>query len=81
MTAIANEVAAARAAQRSWSGVRVTQRLRVLRRMRAELARRANEFAAAMPAELKRTTADTLAAEVLPLLDAVRFLEKKAAGL
>jgi acyl-CoA reductase-like NAD-dependent aldehyde dehydrogenase len=80
-TMIANEVAAARAAQRSWSGVRVAQRMRVLRRMRAELARRANEFAAAMPAELRRTTADTLVAEVLPLLDAVRFLEKKAVGL
>jgi acyl-CoA reductase-like NAD-dependent aldehyde dehydrogenase len=49
--------------------------------MRVELARRAEEFPTAMPAPLQRSAADTLVAEVLPVLDACRFLERNAAAL
>ena len=57
-------------------------RLRMLRCFRAELATGARELAAtvarAYPGSLHRTEADTLVAEVLPLAEACRFLEREA---
>jgi aldehyde dehydrogenase (NAD+) len=53
----------------------------VLRRARHELAALSSEFAAAIPANLSRTPADTLVAELMPLLDACRFLEREAASI
>ncbi len=55
--------------------------MRVLRRARHLLAERAGSLAEAMPSTLQRTSADTLVTEVLPLLDACRFLERNAAKL
>src|SRR5260370_32273214 len=80
-TVVMSEVASARAVQAVWSHVAVGQRCRVMRRMRLELARRAEDFPPTMPAALQRSTADTLVAEVLPLLEACRFLETNAAAL
>lgn len=76
-----NEIASVRTAQSVWAGVAMGQRIRIMRRMRIELARRANDFPAAMPIALHRSQADTLVAEVLPLLDACRFLEKNAEAI
>ncbi len=71
-----------RAAQRAWAGTPVIQRLRVLRCFRAELATGAGELAATVganfPGSLHRNEADTLVAEVLPLAEACRFLEREA---
>ncbi len=75
-------VCAARAAQRAWVATPVRARLRILRRFRAELAAGARELAATVAAEhpgsLHRGEADTLVAEVLPLAEACRFLEREA---
>jgi acyl-CoA reductase-like NAD-dependent aldehyde dehydrogenase len=76
----------ARTAQRAWAQQPIRQRLRVLRRFRAELATGAQALAAtvecvasgASAGSLHRTLADTLVAEVLPLAEACRFLEKEA---
>ena len=64
--------------QQHWAALPLRSRLRVLRTARYGLARHATDLAAALSPELARTTADTLAAEILPLLEACRFLERSA---
>ena len=62
----------------SWGALPLAARLAVLRRARVLMATQAERFADAMPRELQRSRADTLVAEVLPLLAAIRFLERDA---
>lgn len=71
-------LAECRQAQRSWSEVPLRQRLRVLRQLRLRAADRAGELALSVGRE---SSAETLSAEVLPLLDAVRYLERCAVRL
>ncbi len=66
-----------REAQTRWARLSVRDRLAIIRRLRHEIARRARDFAQAVP----RDEADTLASEVLPLAEACRFLEREAASL
>ena len=61
-----------------WSATRLAMRLRILARARVLLAERAESFADAISEELDRSRADTLVAEVLPLLAAIRYLERDA---
>jgi acyl-CoA reductase-like NAD-dependent aldehyde dehydrogenase len=68
-------------AQAMWSSLPITQRLMVLKAARHIMASQANKFAAAISPELARTPADTLIAEVLPLLDACKFLEREAESI
>ena len=63
----------------AWEAIGLTARLRILRRTRVLLAARAETLAGAISDELQRSQADTLVAEVLPLLAALRFLEQDAA--
>ena len=63
----------------AWASETLERRLDVLRRARVLLAERAEMFTEAISSELQRTRADTLAAEVLPLLAAMQFLERDAA--
>lgn len=67
--------------QATWAATPVSERLRVLQRARGAMAAHAEEFAAAISPELARTNTDTLVTELLPLLDACKFLERNAAGL
>jgi acyl-CoA reductase-like NAD-dependent aldehyde dehydrogenase len=53
----------------------------VLRRVRHLIAQRADELAATVDASRVRAPGETLSAEVIPLADACRFLEKNAARL
>ncbi len=73
---------AARAAQRAWAQTPMRARLRILRCFRAELATGARELAATVgthySGSLHRTDADTLVAEILPLAEACRYLEREA---
>ncbi len=71
-------LAACRLAQRAWSKTSIEARLGVIRRARQEMARASAKLVDAMPADLPRTRADSLVAEVLPLLAACRFLEREA---
>ncbi len=66
---------------RAWAATPLAERLRVLRRVRHGLAGRAGELVKAIAPGPARKPADTLAAEVLPLLAACRFLEREAKGI
>ena len=68
-------------AQSRWAMTAVKDRLRVLRAARRLMAADAAAFAAAISPRLARTQADTLVTELLPLLDACKFLEREAERL
>lgn len=72
------ELLAMRHAQQVWARSGWAQREKILRAFRANLAAQAERMATLMPSTLARNHADTLAAEVLPLLDACKFLEMEA---
>jgi acyl-CoA reductase-like NAD-dependent aldehyde dehydrogenase len=76
--AVEIDLAVCRRVQQGWSELSVRQRLRVLRRFRLRAAERAVELAKLVGRE---SLAETLSAEVLPLLDAVRYLERCAVRL
>lgn len=72
----------ARQAQAAWAAKPLRARLRVLATFRGELATGARALAATVATDergaLLRNEADTLVAEVLPLAEACRFLEREA---
>jgi acyl-CoA reductase-like NAD-dependent aldehyde dehydrogenase len=72
----------ARAAQQIWARKGLRARLALLRRARHSIAASAVEIAQSVPCEqpgaLHRSVADTLVSEVLPLVEACRFLEREA---
>lgn len=63
-----------REAQQSWAQTPLTARLRIIRRVRHQIAARATELTDTVTAP----AAETLVAQVLPLADACRFLERRA---
>lgn len=75
----------ARAAQQIWARTGIKGRLALLRRARHRIAATAEEIARTIPCKqpgvLHRTVADTLVSEVLPLVEACRFLEREAAWI
>ena len=72
-------------AQQKWADTPIRTRLRILKAARQALAAQAESFADTVPAEipgaLNRSQADTLGAEVLPVLEAIRYLEREAAWI
>ncbi|MDX1502399.1 MAG: aldehyde dehydrogenase family protein [Thermoanaerobaculia bacterium] len=74
-------LAAARAAQPAWAGRGVRGRLPVIAAFRRLLAEQAPRVAAAARGPHRRSTAETVSAELLPLADAARFLERRAARI
>jgi aldehyde dehydrogenase (NAD+) len=80
-----DELLSLRAAQHGWRVTPLRRRLAVVRRLRREIASAATDLAATVPATLPgalhRSLAETLTAEVLPLAEACRFLEKEAAQI
>lgn len=72
-------------AQQRWAATPLRQRLAVIRRLRRKIAAGARELAETIPTDLTgalhRTVADSLGAEVLPVMSACRFLEREAAGI
>jgi acyl-CoA reductase-like NAD-dependent aldehyde dehydrogenase len=77
-SAVAREIAAAREAQAKWAARPTSSRLKLIRGIRHRLAREAEALAATVSIEPRGSAAETLAAEILPLADACRFLERKA---
>jgi acyl-CoA reductase-like NAD-dependent aldehyde dehydrogenase len=75
----------ARMAQRSWAELPVRERVRVIAGLRRLIAADAEALAetvpTSLPGALNRTVADTLGAEVLPVLEACRFLERSAVSV
>lgn len=72
------KVAEARAAQLDWGDRPLRARLRVIRRARHELAENAKVIASAVDEGRGRPPGETMVAEVIPLAEACRFLEKNA---
>lgn len=72
----------AREAQQIWARTKLKGRLALLRRARYRIAATAEAIAQTVPCErpgaLHRNVADTLVSEVLPLVEACRFLEREA---
>src|ERR1700723_2773376 len=75
----------ARAAQCGWARTGLRARLAIMRKARHRIAETAVQIARTVPCEqpgaLHRTVADTLVSEVLPLVEACRFLEREAAWI
>ncbi|WP_263376891.1 aldehyde dehydrogenase family protein [Granulicella aggregans] len=68
-----------RSSQKEWASRAIADRLAVLKRARHILAESMVDLCDAISPELARNVADTRVAEVLPLLEACRFLEREAA--
>ena len=68
-------------AQAWWAATPIGDRLKIFKRARHSFAVHAEKLAAAIAPELARTPADTVVAEVLPLLEACRFLERQASRI
>jgi acyl-CoA reductase-like NAD-dependent aldehyde dehydrogenase len=67
--------------QKQWAARSIGDRRRVLRRTRGQLAARVDALCDSTPRSLRRTAADTMIAEILPLLEACRFLEREAPAI
>ena len=71
-------VVSARGAQQRWGALPVSVRLKWLRRVRSLMAEQAAPLALAANTARQRPLAEILTAEVLPLAEACRFLERAA---
>ncbi len=71
-------IEAARAAQQPWAARPLRQRLDFVRQIRRAIAAEATALAKLAAAPNERPIAEKLVSEVIPLLDACRFLEKQA---
>lgn len=80
-TGIETILSRARQAQAQWVQLPIKQRLLFVRKLRHLLAANASRLTKLFPPDLARTSADTLTAEVLPLAEAARYLEKEAERL
>jgi aldehyde dehydrogenase (NAD+) len=71
-----------RLAQRNWAATPLRRRIAVVGKLRQLVAAGARELAetipTSLPGALSRTVADSLISEVLPLIEACRFLEREA---
>jgi acyl-CoA reductase-like NAD-dependent aldehyde dehydrogenase len=74
-----------RTAQQAWARKPVRDRVAVIAEARKRMASDAQSLAesvpVALPGALHRSVADTLVAEVLPLIDACRFVEREAVSI
>jgi acyl-CoA reductase-like NAD-dependent aldehyde dehydrogenase len=71
----------ARSVQDKWARRSVAERLGYVRDLRHSLAESAEDLLGLFPGHLSRSRVDSLTAELIPLADACRFLEKTATAL
>jgi acyl-CoA reductase-like NAD-dependent aldehyde dehydrogenase len=81
MDAFHSEALACRTAQSRWAARPVSERLRPVRAFRALVADNADELLAVVEADVGRPPGEVLGSDVLPLADACRFLERRAARI
>ncbi len=77
----AEPIGAVREAQAEWARRPIGERLAVIRQLRQRMASEPDRLLAAMRMPQKATAAEKLSQEVLPLADACRFVERRAAKL
>ena len=75
---VARAMTMARAAQSPWSRTPLARRLELIRELRRLIAEHAPQLAEASASARQRTALESLTAEVLPLSEACRFLEREA---
>ena len=75
---VARAMTAARAAQSRWSRTPLARRLELIRELRRLIAEHAPQLAEASASARQRPALESLTAEVLPLAEACRFLEREA---
>jgi acyl-CoA reductase-like NAD-dependent aldehyde dehydrogenase len=78
LSAVACQIAAAREAQAAWAARPINARLAPIREIRHRLAREAEALADTVTLPQRPSRAETIAAEILPLADACRFLQREA---
>lgn len=78
---VARAMTTARHAQTKWSLMPMKQRLQRVRRLRCLIASNAKQLAAASAGARQRPITESLTAEVMPLAEACRFLERHAGRL
>ena len=81
MTPFTTEVTAARVAQGKWAKRTVRDRLRHVRNLRSLLVERMADIGSAIHADVGRPALEIAGSEVLPATAALKFLEKRAAGI
>lgn len=79
--ALARRIAVARRAQRAWRLRSPRQRARLVAALRHRLASEADTLVAAVGDRFDRGAAETLTTEIIPLADALRFIERCTARL
>jgi acyl-CoA reductase-like NAD-dependent aldehyde dehydrogenase len=75
---VAHAMTNARDAQNRWSSIPLISRLKLVRKLRQLIAENAGKLAEASAAARQRPVLESLTAEVLPLAEACRFLERHA---
>ena len=75
---VARAMSSARAAQTRWSRTPVVRRLKLVCKLRQLIAENASRLAEASAEARQRPMLESLTAEVLPLAEACRFLERHA---
>jgi len=70
-----------RRTQQAWAGTSLSSRLRIVRQLRDRIAAEAPGLVTLFPAGLGRSAAESITSEILPLLDACRFLEREASNI
>jgi len=78
---VAKAMTAARAAQPRWSRTPLARRLELVRELRRLIAEHANKLAEASAIARGRPVLESLTAEVVPLAEACRFLEREAKSI
>ncbi|SMH32121.1 aldehyde dehydrogenase family protein [Azospirillum agricola] len=68
-------------ARAAWSGCGTTERLSIVRKIRHRIAADAEDLVRALATRPGRRAAESLSAEILPLAEACRFLEREAVRL
>lgn len=74
-------MASLRQRQAAWATTPIKQRLTLIRNLRQLLPAMEDEFAQALQADIRKPRGETIAAELLPVGGACRFLEKRAASI
>ena len=78
---VVTALAAERVSQVMWAAAPLGKRLKIVRNLRHQLARHADALASAAAEVSQRPVAEKLVSEVLPLADACRWLERRAASV
>lgn len=79
--AVAETIARMRGAQSAWSEVPVRRRVAIVARLRRRLVEHCDELVSLVELPQRTRSAETVSAEIIPLADACRFLERRAERL